>query len=166
MVYHDTSREFWKLSHTGPKFLGTSLLLGCSATLTLAPATSMKASALAALSLALIGLTFSKLGIENRLFRHLSASNVSPLLKTALAHRFLFGTQYRLRIACALAGGVFLPALVLVDTQSPAGFTPGSSLRLGWFTSAGFILCLLGELIERWLFFVAVQPRKMPGNLV
>jgi hypothetical protein len=34
---------------------------------------------------------------------------------------------------------------------------------LAW---AVFALCLVGELLERYLFFTAVAPAKMPGSIV
>jgi hypothetical protein len=43
---------------------------------------------------------------------------------------------------------------------SPDG-TPGLCLAL-----AAFVFCLTGELLERYLFFTAVAPVKMPGGLV
>lgn len=149
MVYHDTRREFWHLSRTGPKFFGTMLLLGSSFALLSNPA----------FAIAVIAFALGKLAVENRIFQ------IPSLSKTAFAHHTIFALQHRVRIACLFAGGVLFPALILADNVSPAGWNPDSSLRSGWFASAGFLFCLAGELIERWLFFVAVQSRKMPGDL-
>jgi len=57
------------------------------------------------------------------------------------------------RFVCGAVGGVVLPALVMFGVFPPivaTGILPFS---------------LLGELLERYLFFAAVIPPKMPGGI-
>jgi formate dehydrogenase iron-sulfur subunit len=68
---------------------------------------------------------------------------MSGVLKRATVPRFV----------CGALGGILLPLLVLFHVLSPifaAGILP---------------LSLLGELLERYLFFTAVIPPKMPGGI-
>jgi DMSO reductase anchor subunit len=137
------------------KFLGTTLLLGGAGALLL--------SALAAnpflprpLTVAVIVLgTIFKLAVENRIFRFLvdeQDPHLTALNKTALLLTGLFGQLSRGRVACALAGGMVLPALMLVT---------GAGVAL---PALALTLCVAGELIERHLFFVAEVAPKMPGG--
>jgi formate dehydrogenase iron-sulfur subunit len=50
-------------------------------------------------------------------------------------------------------GGIVLPAFVLVGLLSPV------------FATGILPFLLLGELFERYLFFTAVIPPKMPGGI-
>ena len=149
MIYVDTRREFWSASRSGTKFFGTVLLLGAAVALVLA-GESAGAFAAVLMFAALIKLVF-----ENRIFRHLRDPNElgqSPLSKTARLLTDELGLASRSRIACGLLGGVVLPALFL---SSPA-------VSLAWSALA---LCVLGEWLERYLFFTAVVTRKMPGGI-
>ena len=61
-----------------------------------------------------------------------------------------------------MAGGVLLPILLALQFKAGGFGQPvlvaEASLALG--------LVSLGELLERFLFFVTVQPVKMPGSIV
>jgi len=57
-------------------------------------------------------------------------------------------------VACGIAGGVILPLLFTVN-HSIAGLAFGA-----------LALAVIGELLERYLFFTAVAPAKMPGGFV
>lgn len=154
MIYHATRREYWTLAQTVPKFFGTALLLGsagsmlaCLGAVGAAPRFLFPVCA----ALMICGL-FIKLAVE-RVSEDLD--DFSSLHKTALLLNGRFGIHKRLRVACGIAGGVCFPALVII--------APDSSVRVG-LVAAGILFCFVGELIERWLFFVAVQPVKMPGT--
>ena len=99
--------------------------------------------------------TVFKLAVEQRIFRFLvdeQDPHLSALNKSALLLNDTFGVLSRVRVTFALAGGVALPALMLVATT-------------GLATSAlAVTFCLAGELIERHLFFVAEVAPKMPGG--
>ncbi len=155
MVYVDTRREFWRASQSFGKFFGTTLLLGLAvafALVTVQPSVSTRSIAPLAISLFIV--TLVKLGFENRIFRHWTdATALTPLNKTALLLDGELGRPARARVGCGIIGGLILPALILVNGTVNA-----------WPAVAAFILCLSGELLERYLFFTAVAPVKMPGG--
>jgi Fe-S-cluster-containing dehydrogenase component/DMSO reductase anchor subunit len=163
MIYHDTSREYWMLATTGPKFFGTAFLLGSAGSLLACLGAAGDAPRfLFLVCAALTACAFLvKLGAEERVMSALNKDDFSQLHKTALLLSGRFGLHRRIRVACGIAGGVCFPALLALHGL-PAGLDPDSSSRFG-LVAAGISLCLAGELIERWLFFVAVQPTKMPG---
>ena len=97
-----------------------------------------------------------KLAAENRIFRFLvdeQDPHLTALNKTALLLTGRFGLITRLRVVCAVVGGIILPVLAL----SVGGVT-------AQLTFAALAFCLVGELIERHLFFVAEVAPKMPGG--
>jgi formate dehydrogenase iron-sulfur subunit len=108
----------------------------------------------------LMAVALAKLGFEHRIFRHLvdeQTPGLTPLNKTALLLAGQLDPVMRTRVACGLLGGIVLPALLLLTSVS------GPHAGLAW---GAFALCLLGELLERYLFFTAVAPAKMPGGIV
>jgi Fe-S-cluster-containing dehydrogenase component/DMSO reductase anchor subunit len=155
MIYVDTRRPFWIAPMTLGKFLGTTLLLGGSGALLIGTLAATTTSRVVALVAVVLG-TIAKLAVENRIFRFLvdeQDPHLSALNKTALLLAGPFGLASRVRVLCAMAGGVVLPWLAFIS--GTAGFAlPVASLSL----------CLAGELIERHLFFVAEAAPKMPGS--
>jgi DMSO reductase anchor subunit/ferredoxin len=149
MIYVDTRREFWSAAQSGTKFFGTVALLGAAVALVLAGGVAK------AFAVALILATLAKLVFEQQIFRHLRDVNElgqSPLSKTARLLTDELGRFGRGRIACGLLGGLVLPGLFLAAPAVP----------LAW---AALALCVLGEFLERHLFFTAVVTRKMPGAI-
>lgn len=147
MIYADTRREFWSAAQSGTKFFGTVVLLGAAGAWALAHATAVVPLVMLAAA--------GKLVFERRIFQWLRDDNTlgqEPLSRTARLLDGELGLFARLRFACGLIGGVLLPALCRV--------MPGVALAVSAFT-----LCVLGELLERYLFFTAVAPRKMPGAI-
>jgi len=72
--------------------------------------------------------------------------------KTALLLSGPFGRLSRVRVMCAVVGGFVLPVMMLAN---------GPVIGLAVLT---LMLCFVGELIERHLFFVAEVAPKMPGG--
>jgi len=165
MIYDHTRREYWTLAMTGPKFFGTALLLGSVAQIAGLFCLGASGDAprfLLLLCGALATCAFLiKFASEERALRALDKDDFSQLHKTSLLLTERFGLWRRIRVACGVAGGVCFPALLALHGL-PAGPGPDSSSRFG-LVAAGILFCLAGELIERWLFFAAVQPAKMPG---
>ncbi|HTD88244.1 MAG TPA: DmsC/YnfH family molybdoenzyme membrane anchor subunit [Candidatus Binatia bacterium] len=165
MIYDHTHREFWTLAMTGPKFFGATFLFGSVAQIAGLACLGAAGDAprfLFLLCAALAACAFLlKLAAEERVMRALARDDFSQLHKTALLLSGRFGLWRRIRVACGIAGGVCFPALLALHGL-PAGPGPDSSSRLG-LVAAGIAFCFAGELIERWLFFAAVQPIKMPG---
>ena len=155
MVYVDARRPFWNAPMTFGKFFGTALLLGGAGALLLSvlgTATNLPWSLVTALIQ--FGVAF-KLAVEQRIFRHLEneqSPHLTALNKTALLLSGPFGRLSRLRVMCAIVGVVVLPLIMLF----------GASLVS--LAAMAFVLCLIGELIERHLFFVAEVAPRMPGG--
>jgi Fe-S-cluster-containing dehydrogenase component/DMSO reductase anchor subunit len=150
MIYADTRREFWCASQCFGKFFGTTLLLGTALTVAVTNSTGWPLLAL------LCVVTAAKLAFEQRIFRHLPDSDAQSLTSLNKTARLLvgeMGVAARARVACGIFGGLILPLLAVL-------IHPGAKLAL-----ATLALCLLGELLERYLFFTAVAPVKMPGGL-
>ena len=162
MIYHDTRRDFWHLRFSGGKFLGTTALLGASTSLLVmafAGAATAKLVPLLSLVVTLAGAI--KLAVELPIFRRLETEDWSPLYKTALLLDGQFSLFHRCRVVCGVIGGALLPAFLALQTLTTNAPT--------WLVIAEaasiFALCLAGEFMERRLFFVAVQPVKMPGGV-
>ena len=156
MVYVDTRRPFWNAPMTFGKFHGSALLLGVAGTSLLSlwsPAPALPRTVLVLLGVAAVAV---KLGVERRVFSFLvdeQSPRLTALNKTALLLNGPLALASRLRVVCALVGGIVLPAL------TPGGGPVGAALP-----AVALALCLAGELIERHLFFVAEVAPKMPGG--
>ncbi len=148
MIYVDTRRVAWRATQTVTRLFGSVVTLGAAAAI----AFGVNVPECAVL---LAGVTLAKLVGEARMVRPAAeaeddatptaALNTARLLTGPL--RGLFGG----RVVLALAGGVVLPALLL------GGAMPWGAR--GWILAVG----LLGDLVERHLFFRAVDAPKMPG---
>lgn len=161
MVYADTGREPWRFAVTAPKFIGTAAMLGSVLALALGTLSGAPAERLAGLCLASIASGLFKLAADHRPLRHLHDDDFLPLHKTALLQADRFGGLDRTRAACTWLGAVVLPAWIAIATAG-AAMHPGLPLvRSGALLAA--LLALAGEWIERYLFFVTVQYRRMPG---
>ncbi len=169
------------------KFFGTTLLLGGAGALllsTLGTAPILPRSLIVAL--VVLGAAF-KLAVEQRTFRMLENLDFQVWTRIGAKNRFTgsagilpasfsshsqatcrqdagapsktvlllngpFGRLSRVRVMCAVVGGVVLPVMMLAG----APFVGLAALAL--------VLCLVGEVIERHLFFVAEVAPKMPGG--
>ena len=97
-------------------------------------------------------MTLFKLAAEVTIFKNLDREAETALCRSAR----LLSTKLRpvtgLRLLAGFIGGVALPFVASANA---------SSLGLA---STALVLCLIAEFLERWLFFTAVAPMKMPGN--
>jgi len=164
MLYQVTHREWWGGGRTTFRFFLTAGVLGTAVTsLTYAVAARLLGSSLAVndtirtLCWLLIGLSSVKLLGEATVLLHLYDSKLGELKRTALLLRGQLVKPFVARLAAGGLGGVLLPLLLL-----------GSMAELGStghlvFLSLSFALALLGELLERTLFFRALSAPKMPG---
>ena len=163
MIYHDTRRDFWHLRWSGAKFFGTTALLGVTTMLLIVSAVSAANPLLPILPALTLLFGTLKLAAELPILRSLQVEDYSPLHKTALLLTGQLGLLHRCRIALGVVGGVILPILFALQLTSPVAISPALILLDATTIT---ILCLAGELIERRLFFVAVQPVQMPGGVV
>ncbi|HWD91392.1 MAG TPA: DmsC/YnfH family molybdoenzyme membrane anchor subunit [Verrucomicrobiae bacterium] len=158
MTYHVTRRECWRGELSIGRFFGTTIVLGsaaaqcasvlCSAGKIVFPvvlviATLIKLSR----ELAFLRLCPDDANLDYELPAGLRARN-------AFVMRFRFGLVLRFRLACAWIGGVALPLLDILFVSTP-----------GILTVAALLLCLMGECLERFLFFRTVAVAKMPGGV-
>ena len=149
MIYVDTQREFWRASQCFGRFFGTTLLLGAATVLAMTNDANWPVIAV------LLGATVVKLAFENRIFQQLvdvDTFTLTSLNKTARLMTDELGLAARGRVACGILGGLILP-LLLAMNPTGAGLAAGA-----------LALCVVGELLERYLFFTAVAPAKMPGG--
>ena len=158
MIYADTGREYWRAAQCFGKFFGTTILLGAATALALGHwFASLTQSECVALALILSVTSVAKLGFERRIFLHLVDEETpapTPLNKTARLLTGELGLLARVRVALTLVGGVLLPLVQLLGRTSSAPLV-----------CAALALCVAGELLERYLFFTAVAPAKMPGGI-
>jgi formate dehydrogenase iron-sulfur subunit len=166
MVYRDTPRIYWASRLTSAKFMLSGTLTGLASTLVLLTgffsfnpklAPTHLPSQITVLCIAL-GLSFiGKLACEARIQRHIDDQDANPLKKAALLLRgelrFIHGWRFNL----GLLGGLVLPVLFLYR-----GFTGLGSFD--FMMSICILTALLaGECLERYLFFTACVPPRMPG---
>jgi hypothetical protein len=146
MIYVDTRRIFWRIGHTAPRLLGSAIVLGLAAALA-SPGAPARLGFLLALA------TGAKLLCEARALDPLNGDRdpITPARNTALLLAGPLRGVNELRISAALLGGVLLPLMLATGALPPVA---------GWVALA---TSLLGETLERSLFFRAVDAPKMPG---
>jgi DMSO reductase anchor subunit len=171
MIYQCTRRPLWNGPATAIRFLLTTVLLGLSAALfttvvaTLITAASGLAgpnSGVARILLpALIVVVAIKLTFEASLFAHLQSKQLTPMKRSALLMKGDLATSAKWRFALGIAGGILGPALWLcIDRREASGSLLSHTIIIGQFATL-----LIGELLERYLFFSAVVAPRMPGGL-
>ncbi|HVC98113.1 MAG TPA: DmsC/YnfH family molybdoenzyme membrane anchor subunit [Pirellulales bacterium] len=173
MVYACTRRAFWNATDTILKFVLTMLVLGAASALLTSMATAAWFDTIAArdiiasqgrpLCRALMASMALKLLFEMMVFRFLRQKQNSPLRRSAVLMSGELAATVKSRFICGFVGGIAIPGMLLTATSSSKG--DSSDLFVGVAVCAAFVVCLGGELLERYLFFTAVSPPKMPGGL-
>ncbi|HEU5115274.1 MAG TPA: DmsC/YnfH family molybdoenzyme membrane anchor subunit, partial [Isosphaeraceae bacterium] len=152
MVYHAVRRPFWNAGITGPKFLGTAVVLGLGAVF-------VGSAGAPSVGLAFAGAGLARILIDFQVFRHLRDPRLSPLRRSAELMKGPLASLTWVRLGLGVVGSMVLPVLTIA---------PGSSLpepaRVA-LASLALVTALLGELSERALFFQAVVRPKMPGGV-
>ena len=164
MIYVDTRREFWSASQTFGKFFKTTLLLGAAATLAVQMLVRAQSAFVVSAAILVAAATVAKLALELRIFRYLARGHAAGGTSLHKSARLLAGHLApitRIRIECAVLGGLLSPILIVCGVA--LGGIP-SAIMTG-IAIAAFLLCIVGEVLERYLFFTAVAPDKMPGGL-
>jgi formate dehydrogenase iron-sulfur subunit len=167
MLYAVTRRELWRLSYSGPRFLGTCAVLGLSLTLVTFSAaayfgTAVSGVVLAGLCQGLFAASACKLLLDASVLAHLKSSRVSDLKRTALLMWGELATLTQARFLVGVVGGLGIPLLLplFFSPLSPHVQLSNAALALA---TLGCVLLVGGELIERSLFFMAAASPKMPG---
>jgi len=167
MLYTVTKRAFWSGSRVAVRFFGTTVILGLNVTLvTLLVGARSAHVAEATLALrymvaALIAVILVKLAAEAGILLHLKDRRQTDLKRSARLMVGELADLVRTRFALGLVGGVVLPAFLWLSL-SRAQPDMGTSLALAL---VGLVLLLVGELLERTLFFVAASSPRMPGAI-
>ena len=150
MIYHDTHRVFWNFKSVAVRFFGTTLLLGTSLTILQLGDTELVSLG----ALLIIFVTAAKLDSELSILRRTptneslkrSAGLMKGPLRRFTVARFIFGTL----------GGFVCPIFLMntsaVETRSV-------------LIAAIFLFLFVAELLERFLFFTAVAPERMPQGV-
>ncbi len=164
MVYRDTKRPFWDNHLTTIKFILTTVILGSATTLLSAAVLRFISPEISLLNIGKIFCemiclnTIAKLIIESTIFLHLLERNgLSFFKKTAILLSGPLKIPTRWRFACGIVGGILLPFIFLQMSIEAGRVFVILSLLI-------FAISLAGELLERYLFFKAVVPLKMPGG--
>lgn len=164
LIYHRTRRALWRWPRTAWRFVGTAVVLGAAAHL-LADALVARGPedwrAVRSTATLLAVAAPIKIAGELTLLGHLRDRRDSELKASA---RLLVGPLSRLlwaRLALGFLGGLWFPLLMLPSRAGAA--TTASPAIVVLCSIAGFACTLLGEGLERVLFFCAVSNRRMPG---
>lgn len=166
MVYRDTKRILWDTPMTAFKFYMTTALLGTMTVMAVSlsvcalhsPQNFMDVLTAVAVPLIKLGVTLAiaKIMAEVYLFSHLHAPALTEIKKSALLMAGPLRVWSMQRFIYAMAGGIAMPVIFLAVH---AYLTP--AWMLVWVYAMALIT-LAGELMERYLFFRAVIPLKMP----
>jgi len=171
MIYVKTQRPFWSFPQTGSKFLLTSAVLGLPVALLVSLVACYWSEELTAhwimqnygqsLCRWLMMAVAAKLALEGSVFLRLQQRRFTPLKRTALLLTGELSMTHLLRYFFGIMGGLLLPSVLLSEKATVAGGYQPLFIGLIVLLSAG--LLLVGELIERYLFFAASVAPKMPG---
>lgn len=142
LLYARTGRRWWRTSATAARFGLTTIVSGLALDL----CTSGRRGLAPAL---LVGVVV-KLAWEATVLRHLRHGADDDLGKTAQLLVGPLAGAVRGRVAAAVVGGIVLPAAVALG--APVGVA-----------LVALPLVVVGELLERRLFFTAAAPPRMPG---
>lgn len=171
MVYASTNRPYWNWTRTTVRFLlsaawlglPVSLLLGCLGS-SFAMADGVVAAMLSygrTLCGVLVIVAAAKLVFEAAVFTHLFSRTLTPLKRTALLMRGDLRFMTARRFLAGVFGGILLPSFLWLRYEGTPTLSPAATV-LGII--GVFLLSIVGELLERYLFFSAVMAPKMPGT--
>jgi formate dehydrogenase iron-sulfur subunit len=168
MLYRDTRRAFWSGRQMLVKFFGTAGVLGTATLLFLTTLQTLlspgigRNGAYHQLTNCLAGvlalLVTMKLGFELTPLRHLWQKHWSPEQRTARLMMGELRETTTARFMSGIIGGIVMPLAILARQPAPGWTTLGLTIWLLAFV-------VLGEMLERRIFFCAVAAPKMPGML-
>ena len=166
MVYRDTKRVLWDTPMTFFKFFMTVAMLGTVTVLTVSLSVCLCysprhfADVLQVVGIPLAGLlvgsTLLKIIGEASIFSHLRNPQMTALKKSAVLMSGALRAWTAQRFIYGVVGGIVIPSLLVAVY---AYLTPVWTLV--WVVGLG-LMSVAGELMERYLFFRAVIPLKMP----
>jgi formate dehydrogenase iron-sulfur subunit len=167
MLYAVTRRRWWSAGRTVVRFGLTALVLGLATTLLISCAVAVGLNrfqeftpAGVNLCWALSAATLTKLLTEGSVMLHLYDKQLTELKRTAMLLRGELRKVMALRVSAGLLSGFLLPLLLAEQLRGAQVAGPISTMVV---LSAAFLGLLLGEFLERALFFKASSAPKMPG---
>ncbi len=173
MIYVKTHRPFWSGHRTGTKFSLTCVVLGLPIALLVSLAACYWSRDLAVPSIMqnygqslcrwLMVAVATKLALEGSVLLWLRQRRFTPLKRTALLLTGELSMTNLLRYFFGIMGGLLLPLVLLSDKATAAGADGYQPLFVGFIVLLISGLLLIGEIIERYLFFAASVAPKMPG---
>lgn len=172
MIYISTGRECWSPARVAIRFALCGLLLGAalfwlSLLMLELPHDAQRAVAARQMGpvvcAVLMGLSVVKLSWEGGIFRHLWSRRTTILKRSALLMTRDLSGLIVARFATGILGGIVLPALLWKMLSADSSSI--SSAAVVVLAGMSFLACLVGELLERTLFFRACVFPKMPGGL-
>ena len=185
MVYQCTRREFWNGLDTGMRFLLTTLLLGLATTVVVSLAAvgfdpTLGQRILSAygrmLCESIMAVTAAKLLFEASALRHLWGRRNTSLKRSASLLSGELAPVFNARLILGIVGGIALPWVLLqvgsalgneATTASARIAAPSTAGARALLALAGAVMLgvlIAGEMLERYLFFAAVVPPRMPGG--
>lgn len=167
-IYAVTGRPLWRADRTALRFVATAALLGAAGNAlawslaafagSAAPA-QMTRAVMLGLALGVLWAAGLKLWIESRWLVHGRAGHdEAALVRTRRLLAGRLASEARLRRRIGLGFGVVLPVVGLALVS--AG---GSAIASAGLFGSCFVGCLIGEALERSLFFRSEAMRSMPG---
>ncbi len=169
MIYVDTRRAFWSFPLTGTKFALTGLVLGLPAVVLVS---LLGASWTGSMSVDDVmsrfgrkllewqmAATLAKLGVDALVLSHLRERKQTALKRTALLLTGELSRTAMRRGLFGFVGGVAWPAFLVFGRVN---FHPSVLIAA---VGLSLFVALLGEFVERGLFFTAAVAPKMPGAL-
>ncbi|MCG8451523.1 MAG: dimethyl sulfoxide reductase anchor subunit, partial [Pirellulales bacterium] len=173
MIYVKTHRPFWSAHRTGSKFLLTSFVLGLPIALLVSLVAAYWNSALSSHSIMhsygqslcrwLMMAVAAKLALESSVLARLKGRRFTPLKRTALLLTGELSMTNLLRYFFGFMGGLLLPLVLLSEKATDSGADGYQPLFMGLVVLLMGGLLLIGEMLERYLFFAASVAPKMPG---
>lgn len=171
MIYVDTRRPCWRFATTAARFALTSLLLGIPVSLLIMLVGTRSDGITTSLLMSQYGrplcraILFTgvlKLLIEASALLHLGRRQHTPQKRAALLLTGELGMHMFRRVFFGVIGGLVLPVTLLAEQSlQPHGYHPWF---VGTLTTLMLAVLVIGELHERYLFFVASVAPKMPGT--
>ncbi len=173
MIYVSTGRPCWSLGRTTTKFLATCAVLG----LPIALLTSLMAAIVGTdctaaeimrrygqhVCVAVMVAVAAKLLFESAQFLELRRQALTPLKRSAVLLVDDLGSTTMLRYFFGIVGGLVLPGILLgqrATLDGHAGYHPFFLVAAVFLV---FVTLVIGEFLERTLFFLASASAKMPG---
>ena len=173
MIYAFTQREFWIFPRTATRFAATCVILGAVGVWTavfftsFAPPIGVDPSAGAQLQTRLawgvLTASLAKLAFDAVGLLRLWERRVTSLKRSALLMTRQLSNVTLARFAASLVGGVLAPGMLLLSPTTVAA-GPGDLIAL--VAMAAIVAgTFTGEILERYLFFAAAAPDRMPGGI-